>query len=221
MLSLLAWNISEKTLRSVYLKFRVLDDVGDEISTCTCAYQGLTISPGEQLPIDKEFDLNTDLAYKVQFEIEKAAFDDNSVWRNDESAKKFELSNQIEILPENFSKYKFLREIVESQSNITRDDKIFQPVFEEEYTQCICGFLMKKNHSCSQCGMNEETLMDALSYEKLLEYQNKTIKDLALKRSKETENLFKSAQKAEENESLIKKYLNEDITYYDESSPEC
>lgn len=193
-MSLLAWNISEKTLRSVYFKIKILDDVGDEISTCSCVYQGLAISSGEKLPLDKEFNLNTDLAYKIQFEIEKAAFDDDSVWRANENTIKFELSEQAEILPGNFPKYKYLREIVEKKSSLSESDKIFQPVFEEEYTQCICGFPMSKNCSCVRCGLTEKLLKNAVSYEKLLECQNKSIKDLASKRSKAAEKLLNSAR---------------------------
>lgn len=208
MLSLFAWNISEKVLRSVYFKVKVIDDVGDEISTCTCAYQGLSVASGDKLPLDKEFDLNTDLAYKIEFEIEKAAFDDDNIWRKSEGSINFTLFEQSEILPENFPKYRYLRAILEEKSNLTNADKLFQPIFEDEFTQCICGMPINNNHSCVRCGMNREKLEEVISYEELLAYQYKSIKELSLSRSKVTKKLLSAALTSKYKEAI--KLQNDD-----------
>ena len=193
MLTFVAWNHSEKNVRSVYINVKVLDDVGDEITKTLCVYQGVSVAPGKVFPLEKTFDLNTNLAYSIQFEVEKIAFVDDSVWRNSEENQQYELMEQVEITAENFPKYNTLRAMVKEQSNLHLKNKLFQPVFEETHTQCICGFPFTNGTNCVHCGLNAELLAQMLTYDNLLSYQHTLIMQNAKNRANKTEKLFHSA----------------------------
>lgn len=91
-LRLLAYNQSEKAIRSAYYQVKVYDDTNDLIDTVRCVYQGVEVGAGQALPLDKMFDLKTDIAYRAELVCEKVAFTDDEVWRN-ENGKTFVLSN--------------------------------------------------------------------------------------------------------------------------------
>lgn len=179
-LSFVACNKSTTTLRSAYFEVKVLDDAGDLITETNCVFQGLSVSSGKNLPADKEFPLNTDLAFKVDFKCVKATFVDDSVWR-DEGNQTYTLSEQDAILEENFSKYKALK-LKFAENKASDDVVIYQPVVTENYVQCVCGYPFNPEERCFNCGRNIEDIAELISFEILEDYEKEIIKQRAQSR---------------------------------------
>lgn len=176
-LSFVARNKASNTIRSAYFDVKVLDDADDLILETSCVFQGLSVSSGEYLPADKEFPLNTDLAFKVDFKCVKATFVDDTVWR-DEGEPVYTLSGQDVILEENFSKYRALK--TKFTENKTSDDVvIYQPIVNENYVQCVCGYPFNPEEHCFNCGRNVEAIGELISFDMLDEYEKDIIKQRA------------------------------------------
>lgn len=178
-----ACNISEKTLRSVYLNVTVYDDVGDQISTNTFAYQGLQTAPGEFLQQAKPFKLNTNIAYKVEVSCEKAAFADDSVWRKEESQTIYSVADKTELTPEGFAQYKHLRALLGKKSTLPSDRKLYYPVVEETHRLCVCGTPVTSGSKCPVCGLDEDTLSEVMDYDVLRQTRRDVIASTAKART--------------------------------------
>lgn len=183
-------NISNQTLRSVYFKVVAYDDVGDQVSECSCVYQGLSAAPGEYLPFDKTFDLKTEVAYKVTVDCEKAAFTDDSVWRKSEAPIVYDLPEYVELTPRNFPQYKYLTALLAENSNLQAGSKLYMPVFEADYRVCVCGSPAEEGTLCPTCHLSEESLQEYIDYNTLLEYRETLIKQTAQKRADVTSKLL-------------------------------
>lgn len=182
-LSFAARNKSANTIRSAYIDVKVLDDAGDSISDTNCVFQGLTVSSGEYLPIDKEFPLNTDLAFKVEFRCVKVTFVDDTVWR-DEGQPVHLLAEQDVITEENFAKYKALQ-LKFAENNATKDAVIYQPVVTEHYVQCVCGHPFNPGARCYHCGRDVAAIGELISFDVLDQYEKEIIRQRAQTRYKE------------------------------------
>lgn len=213
-LSLLAWNHSDKTLRSVYFEIKILDDVGDLINETKCVYQGLAISPGEKLPLETEFALNTNIAYKVDFRCTKAAFNDDTVWRDSGQDYK-ELVIPTMLQPEDFPKYKAFKQKFCEKTSLNEDVDVYQPVFAEEYTQCICGFPFEINSKCAHCGLNVEDIANIISFENLVEFERQNIIKIAESRFNAVKSIFEKSKDGalEQAKSLMPADDNDDYEY--------
>jgi TolA-binding protein len=192
-LSLVAWNQGSKTIRSAYYQAKVFDDTGDEISTCQCVYQGLSVASGKALPVDKEFKLNTELAYRVELYCEKIAMEDGSVWRASESDSCITLAKPIALTSQNFPRLKWLKFFLESYSTADPNGSLYLPVEHEDYWRCICGIPVKSGCKCPHCGADVEKLKELVSQKKLQAAQQASVKDVAERRAKITAVLYDSA----------------------------
>lgn len=180
-LSIIAQNVGDKELRSAYLSVRVLDDVGDEILTKKLVYQQLQIPKGAYLPTDVEFDLDVDYAYSVDVKIEKAAYCDDSVWRNEDNNQESTIEDQILLTAENFPKLSSLRSLA-PESIASKD--MFLPIYHNDVIQCVCSTPFLKDKACSRCGLTNDSLQELFSYDALLEHQKKIIHKTATERQK-------------------------------------
>lgn len=174
-------NISGKTLRSVYLNITVYDDVGDQISTNTFAFQGLSAATGEQLPQAKPFNLNTNVAYKVDVTCEKAAFTDDSVWRKEEKPIIYSVPERTELVPESFAQYKYLQVLLTKKGALRTGQKLYYPVIEETHRLCVCGNPAVNGSKCTACSLDEADLREVMDYDILIQCR----KDVIVKRAKE------------------------------------
>ena len=215
MLQLTARNVSDKTLRSVYLQVQVFDDAGDLVSVRSFAYQGLSVMSGEYLPSDKMFDLQTEIAYKVTVVCEKAAFVDDSVWRKPEDAVTFTLPETNRITPLNFPLHKYLQELVSEKSRLAKDVPLYHPVYENDCGICICGAPSYTAEPCPVCGLSPVQVAELLDYDNLILCRRSIIKNNAIAGTRELSTLFESAQDAryreaeeEEKKKTIRAYTN-------------
>lgn len=186
-------NISGRALRSAYFDVTVLDDTNDTINTCQCVYQNLSVAPNQSLPAEKEFDLKTDIAYAVQINCSKASFEDGSVYRYDENQKSFILENPFELTPQNFKRLKYVKKYIGNISSLTEDSKLFMPIKNEEYWQCICGHPVLGNQACTFCNANYDQIQELISQKNLKAVQEKEVKERAAKRAIESTALYKKA----------------------------
>lgn len=201
-LSLVVRNVSAKILRSLYLQVKVYDDAGDLISERSCVYQGLSVNTSEYLPKEKEFDLQTEVAYKVAVDCEKAAFTDDSVWRKPENAEKCTLPESIEITPQDFPQYKYLRILVSEKSRLSAETPLYHPAYTEDCGICICGAPICSTAPCPVCGLTLEGVLEVFDYDALTECRRKQIKTKALNRSKELKVLLDNAIKEKYDKAL-------------------
>ena len=210
------WNVGRKELRSVYFKVSVYDDAGDFISENTSAYQAVGILPGEKFP-EREFGLGTTMAYKVVVEFEKAVFSDDEVWRSSEE-ETIKLSEQVEITADNFPKERYLRALLVEKSKYDFP-MLYQPIFGEKYSQCICGMPVDNDATCVKCGLEIGYVAECLSFEKIEEKQKKTIVSLAKKRAQK---LTKLVEDVREKLALqMEEKYNQAITWLSESETVC
>lgn len=189
-LSLEAWNQDKTAIRSVYFQVTVYDDTGDKIGECQCVYQGLSISPGQRLPIDKQFPLQTDLAYRVELVCEKIALLDDTVWRTGLDNSEVTLSVQPELEEMGFPRLKYVRLHIHEVSKLEDNAPLYLPVENNDYWQCICGQPVISNCTCPRCGASIKELNILLSQERLQEIQQKNVKAIAAKRAKATMALY-------------------------------
>jgi TolA-binding protein len=200
-LSLEAYNQGSGTIRSAYFQAKVFDDTGDEITACQCVYQGLSVAEGKDLPVDKQFKLNTDLAYRVELYCEKIAMEDGSVWRASESDTTIALSEPAEINRQNFPRFHWLTFCLEPDPDAAPVGSLFLPVEHEDYWQCICGVPVKNGCKCPHCGENAERLKELVSQKKLQAVQQASVKDVASRRAAMTMKLYTSALEAQKTET--------------------
>lgn len=195
-------NISDKTLRSVYLNVTVYDDVGDQISTSTFALQGLSVASGETLPQAKPFNLNTNVAYKVDVTCEKAAFTDDSVWRKEENQTIYSVPEKTELVPESFAQYKYLQVLLAKKGALRVGQKLYYPVIEETLRLCICGNPAVSGSKCAVCGLDEADLQEVMDYDVLVQCRRDLIVRTAKERTNALRNLYQQAQEDRYQEAL-------------------
>ena len=180
-LSLAAWNLGKETVRSVYFLVKVFDDTGDQVSECRCVYQGLSIPRGGQLPEEKEFSLNTDLAYRVELTCEKAALEGDAVWRQEANAKEHSLPEQPELSEENFPRLKYANP---KYSALKTDREHYKmPIQAEGFWLCCCGTPVQDGQQCPRCGDTWEHVELCFSQPYLMERQQKAVRERAAKRA--------------------------------------
>ncbi|MBO5323330.1 MAG: cell envelope integrity protein TolA [Oscillospiraceae bacterium] len=202
-------NISGKTLRSVYLNITVYDDVGDQISTSTFAYQGLSAATGEQLPQAKPFNLNTNVAYKVEVTCEKAAFTDDTVWRKEENPTIYSVPEKTELVPESFAQHKYLRVLLAKKGALRVGQKLYYPVVEETHRLCVCGNPAINGSKCLACSLSEADLQEVMDYDVLIQCR----KDVIAKTAKErTEALRELCMQVQEDQYQKAIHLKEEDT---------
>ncbi|MBQ3380048.1 MAG: hypothetical protein IJG50_09360 [Clostridia bacterium] len=203
-LSLKAWNQSDKKIRSVYFNVKVFDDTGDEVSACKCVYQGLSVGTGGRLPEEKEFSLNTELAYRVELFCEKAAFEGDDVWRGAEDEKPVVLPDQPALSEETFPRLKYADSLYAKQrrdilnmkealsdaeylSKIHRIKEnaknIYMPMRGDGFWLCDCGVPVRDGEKCPNCGDTWENVERAFSQTHLLELQREVVKKRAAERA--------------------------------------
>ena len=202
LLALVVRNISGKTLRSVYFKVTVFDDVGDQITECSCVYQGLTAAPGVRLPEEKVFNLKTDVAYKLAIVCEKAAFTDDSVWRQSEEPVEYDLQEMLELTPGSFKEYKYLHILLSQNTHVDENTSIFRPVFAPEYRICVCGTPVTDHEKCPVCGLSEEELLAVIDYNALTECRRALIRENARKRADEIQAVLAQEREDTYNEAI-------------------
>lgn len=195
-------NISNKTLRSVYLHVTVYDDVGDQISTNTFALQGLSAATGETLPQAKPFNLNTNVAYKVEVLCEKAAFADDTVWRSEENPTIYSVPEKTELVPESFAQYKYLQVLLTKKGALRTGQKLYYPVVEETHRLCICGNPVVNGNKCPVCGLDEANLQEVMDYDVLIQCRRDLIVKTATERTASLSALYHQAQEDKYQEAL-------------------
>jgi hypothetical protein len=200
-LSLVAWNQSSKAVRSAYYQVKVFDDTGDEISTCQCVYQGLATPSGEALPVTKEFELDTDLAYRVELHCEKIAMEDGTVWRASENDARITLPEPTEITSQNFPRLKWLKRFLKSYSAADPNGSLYLPAKQENFWQCICGIPVKRDCKCPHCGADYQKLEELVSQKELQARQQAIVKAVAERRAKTTTELYNNAIEHHKNET--------------------
>ncbi len=193
-LKLLIYNQSKKIIRSAYYQVKVYDDTFDLIDTIKCVYQGIEIMPGQALPVDKQFDLKTDIAYKVEIECEKVAFTDDEVWRGGDETT-YVLTEQTELTTENFPRLQYVKRDLSKYSKADADGKLYLPVNAEGYWQCICKKPSLTGETCVNCGAQYHKLEELLSQTRLLEEQKKAVMERAANRAKATEEAYENARR--------------------------
>ena len=189
-------NISNKTLRSVYLNVTVYDDVGDHISTSTFAFQGLSAATGETLPQAKPFNLNTNVAYKVEIICEKASFTDDTVWRKEENPTIYSVPEKTELVPESFAQYKYLQVLLTKKGALRTGQKLYYPVVEQTHRLCICGNPVVNGNKCPVCGLDEANLQEVMDYDVLIQCRKDVIVSTAKERTEALQTLRQSSIKS-------------------------
>ena len=203
-LSLIARNCSARYIRSAYFQAKVLDDTGDVVSECQCVYQGVSIPSGinGQFPVEKEFDLKTELAYKVDLTCEKVAFEDDEVWRNDAGNVPFTIPAQASVDETSFPRFKYIttkftearKKVLASQCRIG----LSVPLKKDGYWICDCGQPVPDGKVCPCCGDTWENLETAFSQKYLQEIQQAAVKGRAAKRVEELAYLAETARSNKE-----------------------
>ena len=198
-LSLIAWNQSGKTLRSVYFTVRVRDDTGDEVANLRCAYQNLSV-PGDpeerdktMLPAGKQFPLGTDLAYRVELTCEKVAFEGDEVWRAPEESERIALPEQALLTAQNFPRIKYIRTRYARQFREPRQLRLWIPVEGENFWLCDCGHPAAKGQLCPYCGDRWERVEPAFDQKTLRKLQQNAVKQRAARRAEKTWPLYEAA----------------------------
>ena len=194
--SLIAYNQSQGTLRSVYLQVKVFDDTGDLLTTSRCVYQGLSVKQGEALPEEQAFSLGTDLAYRVELLCEKAAFEDGEAWRRPEELDSYSIVPQGSLQKGTFPKFKYLQEAYRSiyrekntafaEKYKTKQPEIHMLHKTDDYWQCACGMTVKTGNKCPVCGSDYESLEKIFSQKYLEEQQHDSVLERARVRAEET-----------------------------------
>lgn len=203
-MSLVAWNQSGKELRSLYLNVIVFDDTGDEVSRCRCVYQNMAADETEpkRLPVDKTFSLNTDVAYRVQIEQEKAAFADGSSWRAAETDKTYTLPEQPLLTEENFPRIQYVKSVYKIKHFFRRYGqpkpkiKLYMPIKEDAFWLCDCGHPAKTGEPCPYCQDKYANLEKAFAQMTLIEEQQKAVKARAEERTKKLLPKYEQLDKA-------------------------
>ena len=204
-LSLIAWNQSDKTVRSAYFRVRVLDDTGDEVSTTRCVYQNLSVPGADSrddamLPADKLFPLGTDLAYRVELTCEKVAFEGDEIWRQTEDAGEIALPVQPLLTAENFPRIRYIKtqyadmqKFQALRENIPYAPRFAMPVEQDAFWLCCCGHPAKKGEICPYCRDTWPNVEKAFSQKELREIQQKEVKERAAQRAAKTWPLYEAA----------------------------
>ena len=180
MVSLNAVNMSRKALRSAYINAVAYDDTGDKLSECRCVYQQLSVEPGMPLPIEKKFLLGTDAAYRVELNVEKASFVDDSIWREEGEARRFALPELIELNAENFARFRYIKTKHAASAN---GSPVYMPGEFDGFWLCDCGLPVLKGEKCPHCGEDYEEVMAAFDQKNLIAAQIENVKQRAKKRS--------------------------------------
>lgn len=213
-MSLVAWNQSGKEIRSLYLNVVVFDDTGDEVSRCRCVYQNMVKDEDEpkRLPVDKTFYLNTDVAYRVQIEQEKAAFADGSTWRAAEADKVYTLPEQPVLTEKNFpriqyvqSKYFFMK-FRPLRGQLKPTIRLNMPIQEEKFWMCDCGHPAKNDEPCPYCHNEYWALEKLYSQQTLLAGQQKAVRTRAEERTKKMLPKYEQLVEAKETAEKDAKY---------------
>lgn len=182
-LSLAAWNLSDKTVRSVYYLVKVYDDTGDQVSDCRCVYQGLAIAHGEKLPEQKEFPLNTELAYRVELICEKVAFEGDEVWRGEGAVETISLPEQPELTADNFPRLKYANPFFSLLEDEAEDENFRMPMQGDGFWLCCCGTPVRDGQKCPRCGDIWKHVEGCFSQQYLMERQQKAVHERAAKRA--------------------------------------
>jgi len=200
-LSLIAWNDSSEALRSAYFNVRVLDDTGDEILSRRCVYQNLSVAAKQQLPAETSFPLGTDLAFSVELFLEKAAFENGSVWRSGEEGV-YELPAQTAINESNFPRFKY---ISTEYTRRAAPDTLYIPAQTDKCWLCCCGHANRLGEPCSSCSESYESAVKALDQQQLIKTQHDAVFERAAERAEKTMALYNSVQDkiAEENNKKL------------------
>lgn len=206
-LSLIAYNVSDGTLRSFYFNAEVLDDTGDKIQDIPCVFQQISAAPGDRLPENKRFSLKTDRAYQVRLNFEKGSFEDNVVWRADTDMVSYEVPVQPIISASDFPRMKYV--ITGWTRNKAASDAVRMPVKAEKFWMCDCGLPVLAGESCKRCGDSWESVEKAFSQKRLLELQQNAVKMRAAKRAEE---LAERVRKVKEQEARKKAEEEKRIT---------
>ena len=201
-LSLRARNTSNKTIRSVYLSVETFDDTGDKIDNITCVYQGTVIPKGDYLPLTKEFDLETNLCYKANVTIDKIAFTDDEVWRNEINEKELDIPSLSELEEDEFPRFKYISYMLVNNM----PSPAYLPSKQHDFWQCICGLPVLNEEKCPCCEMSYDEIMNALNQENLLAKQQEEIKKTAAVRAEKSLELYRKAVDVN-NETIYKQAI--------------
>ncbi|MBO5746838.1 MAG: hypothetical protein J6S13_07080, partial [Clostridia bacterium] len=166
------------------------------------------------LPLETEFKLNTDIAYKIDFRCTKAAFNDDTVWRDNGEDYK-EIATPTLLQPEDFPKYKSFKQKFCEKTSLTEDIDVYQPFFAEEYAQCVCGFPFEIGSKCAHCGLNVEDIANIISFENLVEFEKENIIKIAESRFNAVKGIFEKSKDdaLEHAKSLLPADDNDDYEY--------
>ena len=154
-------NQTKKTIRSAYFQVTVYDDTGDIVNEKECVYQGMNVEPGEKFPV-KNFELETEIAYRVALICQKASFIDDSVWRRDSEIQSFVLTVQPKMTEDVFPRLKYVRNMLKDYSTLDREAELFLPHEADGFWQCICGHPVKKDALCPRCQASYVKLQELL-----------------------------------------------------------
>ncbi len=193
-LSLEARNIGKSVIRSIYYDVIVFDDTGDELCRKQIVYQNLSVGNKEMLPVEKEFSLDTDLAYRVSITCVKIAMQDDTIWRKDEKAALEKIEPQIQLDKSNFPKYKYLKKSLEGISEVAEKEQFYMPVLKNNYWSCVCGQPVKIGETCPYCNAEYDTLTERMSQQQLSVLQRQVVKEKATERANKTQALYKKAE---------------------------
>ena len=185
-LSLAAWNLSEKAVRSAYFSVKVFDDTGDIINESSFVYQSLSVNSAEKLPEETEFPLNTNFAYRAELKCEKVAFSDDEVWRNVSELRTYNLPEQPELTGQNFTRLKYV-DSEYAKMNADQPKQLKMPMKADGFWMCCCGMPVPENQSCIRCKDTFENEEKCFSQPYLLERQQQVVKERAAKRTAEFE----------------------------------
>ena len=207
-LRLKGFNQTDKVIRSVYLDLTVFDDTGDKINDSKAVYQGINIGPGEELPYETKFKLNTDYAYGINIVVDKVAFGNDEVFRSDENLTMHEISERIEITKEAFKTFNYVKTALNGICDLDylKDRKLYIPAKNNDCWQCVCG-RFNKEEKCPSCGATYDRLNSALNPENLNKIK---VSGVIEKAKRNLEKLLAEKDKAENkaNEIEYKKALD-------------
>ncbi len=191
--SMRIYNISSNTLRSLYFNAKVFDDTGDQISEGQFLYQGLNVLPGELLPEDKTFALHTESSFKIEVILNKAAFENNDVWRNEKGTVGITLPEQPVLNENNFARMKYVRT---KWTDIKQgDDPVKMPMQLESCWLCDCGLPVSNGENCPRCKDKWENLEKAFSQKHLIQAEQNVVKARAAERTEALQKRYSEAQK--------------------------
>lgn len=178
------YNLSDKSIRSVYLDLECFDDAMDFISSQSdIPLQELNTKPqsyfGDRLPIILD-SLNTS---NIRININKVVFSDDTIWRNENREIEIELPPQN---PINWSDVFYEQVIRECKG--TNVKPLFWYENTKEYWRCSCGQPnTNRKIKCGYCGTSKEWLEQHFNEEYLNNAQAEYFESEKIRQQKELE----------------------------------